>query len=117
MEILSETVHYGEFTFSMIVIVGSMLIFVGLLIVLILSMIFDKKVEKDSVLGSIIMLLLASILAYVLVSEINSGVKISYEATITDFNEVYNSGYKVTDQDGDIYTVEKVNNWNYNNEE
>lgn len=53
------------------------------------------------------MSIIASISIFLNISHINAGAKIEYKAVITDFNEVYNNGYKIINQDGSIYILEK----------
>jgi len=36
-----------------------------------------------------------------------SGVEIEYKVTVTDFNEIYNNGYEIINQEGKIYTLKK----------
>ena len=57
-------------------------------------------------------LVFAGILSIVLVANIfgiagliKDGPDRTFQATITDFNEVYNNGYEIVDRDGKIYTL------------
>ncbi|RKJ50019.1 hypothetical protein D7X33_32730 [Butyricicoccus sp. 1XD8-22] len=45
---------------------------------------------------------------YATYSAYNEGVYVEYKATITDFNEVFNNGYEIVGNEGEIYTLKKV---------
>lgn len=98
MQILSETTHYGEFYFA----VG----FVALVAIVLLLMaigFFNDRI----VLGGVICIILSILMSLAVYNGFKKGANITYKATITDFNLVYDQGYKVTGQDGEIYFLEK----------
>jgi len=106
VHILSTTEHtaayYGEVTAIIIAIILASILVVSVIIIS----------REDGVIikyapAYVITLLFLVALVLLLWHEIEQGVNVTYKATITDFNEVYENGYKIVDRDGDIYILEK----------
>lgn len=71
------------------------------------SMISDREYEFAGVLGATFCGLLAVFFMFGMHMKIKEGAEVTYKATITDFNEAYEQGYKIVSQDGKIFTLEK----------
>lgn len=105
MEILSKTEYYVMHPFigylSLLLVVVFAVISIGLLI----------EGIKDSELPPILFALFFIGLAVISYKGFDFSLErkmiYEYKVTITDFNEVYEKGYKITDRNGKIYTVTK----------
>lgn len=64
--------------------------------------------EINFIYGAIVFGVLASILVFLAIATHRSDPRVEYKALITDFNEVYEQGYKIISQEGKIYTLEKA---------
>lgn len=99
MEILEEVVHWGVYCFNLVVLL------VGLSTVLTLTYLsIVERMLSASFLGTLV----AILMALVLVIAVNNGPRTTYKSVITDFNEVYEQGYKVEYKDGEFYILSKM---------
>lgn len=110
MEILSETVHTGELVFYVIILGVASLGLLGLLIANLWMSIVEREFGFDALMLTVVCLLLGGLTSAGLIAAVNKGANVTYKATITDFNEVYENGYEIIGQDDKIYTLQKKNN-------
>lgn len=54
--------------------------------------------------------IVVGIVGIIVLSQYNNPSTITHEVVIYDFNEVYEQGYEITSQRGDIYTIKKEAN-------
>lgn len=109
MEVLSETTHYASFIGALVILIGFSLIMVGLGIGTIVMGILEKRfTEKDGI-GSFICLAMAALFFYISFIVIDNGANTTIKAIVTDYNEVYDNGYKVIGEEGKITLLQKVN--------
>lgn len=107
MEILSSStdrvLHY-----SLISILGILAI-----LFLILSFMFFLEIIRtgldgaEDLIGLACFVIMGASLSIGVYSGVQKGPTTTYKVIIDDFNEVYQSGYKIVGNDGDIYLIEK----------
>ncbi|MDF1511098.1 MULTISPECIES: hypothetical protein [Bacillaceae] len=90
MEILAETTHWGIYWFILIII-GAVTLVCALGIMSVIVEWAKYGMEGEFIYG--------------IYDTVSSGPDVTYKALITDFNEVYEQGYEIVDQDGKIYTI------------
>jgi hypothetical protein len=100
VEILSTTTLWGEHWF-LIVIMGAVVICIASLAV---GIFFEDSGSERYVYVGILTLLLAAGLT-MLINLVKDGPDRTFQAIITDFNEVYTNGYEIVERDGKIYTL------------
>lgn len=100
MQILSEIHHNGSFIF-MCCLVGGAIGFSAWLTVEVLK----TEDSFPAVLVPFAVLLLMCFCGFRIVS---NGVPVEYKATITNIEEVTKNGYVIVEQEGQIYTLEKI---------
>lgn len=105
MEILNETIHYSEFLFFLFLIGGTALLFVVLAVGFSCVIINERDFSLSSfgVVSIVIVIAIGAITGTVVT--IKRGANITYEAKVTDWNEVYDHNYEVVKQKGDIVTI------------
>ena len=105
IEILSETVHYFDY-YSSIIVLGILALFCLVTAAKChLDSVYREETYKITNRTMSIILLVATFVFLGLI--LAKHPYVTYKAAITDFNEVYNQGYKIVDQDGKIFTLEK----------
>lgn len=106
MKILAENIHWG--TYYSITTIASILCLLTLFmtVALLIEAVKDKSAELAF--GSVLYFAITVLIAVMLSFELVAGPTISYEAIVTDYNEVYENGYEVIEQNGDITTLRKV---------
>lgn len=105
MEILNETIHYGEFWSSIVFFGGLGILLLLMGIAFWWSNIKERNFTLDSVTGASGFTFIGIILAIFTIQTINHGANITYEAKVTDWNEVYDQGYEVVKQKEGIVTI------------
>lgn len=105
MEILYTTEHVLEYWGFIVLAVMLLLLFGSLMFVGLFNLIKEKDYSED--LGAtIICAIFSSVLVASLIMLINQDVRVTSDVKVTDWNEVYEQGYEVVKQKGDIVTVE-----------
>lgn len=105
MKILTETEYYAFHP-----VLGVACLILGLFLLgLVIAMIFTVIKEGDyEYLLPIIFVTVISVPMFVgFNASLDRKMIYKYKATITDFNEVYDKGYEITDREGEIYTLIK----------
>lgn len=95
MEILATHVDYGNFAFA------AMLSILGLVVLLVALFDLDGGDSIFAIVGVILIFGGMIIFATTKPSE-------THDVLITDIKEVYEQGYEIIDQNGKIYTIQKV---------
>jgi hypothetical protein len=108
MEILAKSVEYGEFYFTLILVGLFGLLFLIIGIGLFIHMIVEKYFDLNGISGTIVCTGLGVLMSFALFNIWQDGENVIYKAMVTDFNEVYNNGYKVVGEEGKLYLLEKV---------
>ncbi len=78
------------------------------LVILIASIYAVSKREEGGLIGTFFGLTLTVFVGWGIYSLVTNPTPDKYEVIITDFNEVYEQGYEIVDQRGDIYVVKKT---------
>ena len=105
MEILSKTEYYSFHPILGIFCLIIGIAFLGLVVAMIIEAF--KKEEYALIPISLFFIVLAVVLFLGYNTSLDREMVYEYKVIITDFNEVYEKGYEVTDQNGKIYTVTK----------
>ncbi|WP_096436533.1 hypothetical protein [Alteribacter populi] len=108
MEILAESVSNTEFWLG--VIFGSFFgpVFTGLIVLYTVIMIIERKFDSEA-LGAIFIFTVFSTAGWLgIYFGITSEPTVTYEVIITDYNEVYEQGYEITGNRGEIYEVREA---------
>lgn len=100
MEILAENVEWGPYV--VFIVLSAIFLAVSVLAWISVSVHGGKTFEK--VFSGIMAVLSLTIL----IMFIQEDPLVSYDAIVTDYNEVYENGYEVIEQNGDITTLRKV---------
>lgn len=75
---------------------------------ILVTMIIEKDTDIHGIIEIVIFIALGAFSSLGVLTNIKQGVDVTYKETITDFNEVYDNGYEITGQDGEIYILEKA---------
>ncbi|PAV30302.1 hypothetical protein CIL05_07480 [Virgibacillus profundi] len=108
MEILTQTEHTFQFYFIILLSILSILFLLFLGIGTLVEMISKRKFTPLGIFGVTFALCLTAIIVFGVVMHIDRGAEVTYKATVDDFNEVYESGYKVIGQEDKIYLLKKI---------
>lgn len=104
MEILTETTHWGSYVFVLIFLFA--LILVSLVVItLIITDWAKSEGDASNVIAFVLFLTVGALSCLGINNVVSSGPDVIYKALITDFNDVYEQGYEIVDQDGKIYTL------------
>ena len=103
-----ETIKHTE-EYWMVLVIFMFITIVCLSAVLFSIYVLFYKTDEDSVGYLLIFLMSGCIFASITYKLYIAGPGITYKATITDFNEVYESGYKIVNEEEGIYTLKKNN--------
>lgn len=109
MDILSETTHYISHYLAVIFVSIITLVALGLSLIIIIMSIIEKEFGWNEFGALLCCLGLGIVLTFATVQGIKQGATVTYKATVTDFNEVYNNGYEITGRDGEMYILKKTN--------
>lgn len=105
MEILS-IIHETEKYWGLLFLTGLSIVLILVGIAVCISEIIKKKIK--STWSVLIVLLVALILPLTgFIYTIKEGVNVQYKVIVDDINELHKNGYKIVDQEGKIFTVEK----------
>jgi hypothetical protein len=105
MQILSEDVLTGDFVMNLAVVIAGTILCITIGVGFIFSY-FKSKEKIILVLGAILTVLgLMGIPG--IFYEYEKGAEVHYKAIVTDYNEVYDKGYEIIDQEGKIITLKK----------
>lgn len=107
MNILATVEYHGWFWFILISLSVITLLFIGLVVIGIVSII-REGIDFNSIAALFICALLSTLFGFGTLSAYIDGVQVEYKATVTDFNEVFNKGYEIVKKEGEIYTLTKV---------
>ncbi|QVY62964.1 hypothetical protein [Cytobacillus gottheilii] len=106
MEILAVTTHWFIYLFGLTLIGGfALLLLLGIFVEI--EDWVNSGVDKKSFPGLLIIVFLLTFTCFALTEVIKDGPPKTYDAKVTDFNEVYNNGYHVKGKRGDLYKLEK----------
>lgn len=107
MEILMEGKEMADFVFQL-VFIGYVAVLFGAFSVSFFVDWLKKRNNKSEVkFGSIVCGLIALLFMFLGLSMYNDGATEYYKVKITDFNEVFEQGYEIVDQEGKIYKIVK----------
>lgn len=107
MKILSTTEYTGfHLTMIGINLLAGIFMFVMALTALYLFLTGDYYISLIA--GFLFTAAIGVFLAYGSYQMYKDGAEVTYKATITDFNEVYDKGYEIVDREGEIYTLVKT---------
>jgi len=90
-----------------------MIIFSGIALFLVVAAIYGivttirEGYGNGNLVATIVCAVVAALLTTCVVFGIKEGPTTTYKATVTDYNEVYNAGYKIMRTDGKIVTLTK----------
>ncbi|UTR05182.1 hypothetical protein MM326_13830 [Alkalihalobacillus sp. LMS6] len=99
MEILAENVYTTSHILLGIIIYG--------LIIGAAFLLYVAVTEKEALVSLIIGGFLC-LFSWVGIEHFKSEPAVTYKVIIYDYNEVFNQGYEIISKNGDIYTIEKV---------
>lgn len=101
MEILSESTEWASFIF-----LTALISIMALLAWYVVGLFITYKYKEviDYAFGAVFTFV-AVIATLGVIAIIDAGPDTYYKATITDFNEVYEQGYEIVEQDGKIFTL------------
>ena len=106
MEILNTTAHLLEYWFF-ITLAGVFLLLFGSLMCVGLSKMIKEKDYREDLGATIACTVISLIIVTSLVITFKEGVRITYDVKVSDWNEVYDQGYVIVKQKGEIVTVEQ----------
>lgn len=106
MEILAVVENNGAFYGVIIFMSLLILILIGVIYGYVSDMIKGKNLNRIG--GTLFAFLVLILFVTLMIFTIKEGKPKTYKAIVTDFNEVYNKGYKVVDQEGKIFILKKV---------
>lgn len=107
MEILSQTNHYFEFYGYLLILLVFCLFFGGCTVAFYYSIFKEKDYSLNTISGTVVFTIMTIVLICGLVLTINENVRITYKAKVSDWNEVYDQGYKVVERNDNTVTLEK----------
>lgn len=107
MEILAENVHSGIHVFILILATCAGIFFGLLMVVGIVSIIKDGISGVGEIFVIVIISIITAFMIFAVIVGINEGPDVTFEAIITDFNEVYSRGYEIIEQRGQIYVLKE----------
>jgi len=96
----------NEFVIEIVILSVFFLMFLLPIVILLIEGV-KKRFSFGVVLFMSLCLVAVALAATGIIHSFKSGVEIEYKATVTDFNEVYNNGYEIINQEGKIYTLKK----------
>lgn len=107
MEIVAENTVWGPFLFAIIMFgivagVGILGLFGGVF------MAAEVGIDSDDITGIIVSAILAVVFGLMTAWIAETGPNVKYEAIVNDYNEVYEQGYEIVDQRGEITIIRKV---------
>ena len=105
MEILATNEFVGQFWFEYILMCILTFGFFGMTVLCI--NILCKQFAWGGVIVAILFLAMALTFAFMGNNRYEEGIEIEHKVLITDYNEVYDKGYEVVEQEGDIFTIKK----------
>ena len=116
VEIIDVIVHTKSYWASMVLIVVMSATYLLVGTFMVYASIFgskyriggEKRISPDYIIIGILMIYVGTAYGVGTYELYNQGASISYKATVTDFNEVNANGYEIVYQEGDIYTLEKI---------
>jgi len=105
LEILAENVDRGEFLLLLgfLGVVGAF--FVIIFFAGVAMSISLKSFTSEDFFGLLIGAGISALCIFAFIAVYKSGPNITYEAKVTDFNEVYESGYEIVSKHGSLYTI------------
>lgn len=107
MKILSETTHSGEYLSYCSLATLFALGFLIVLVAIIWEIILKKRARIPDIIGLLCVGTVTALFSIATYHIVSDGARVTYKATVTDFNVVYEQGYTITGQDGEIYLLEK----------
>lgn len=107
MEILAVTTHWFSYLLPLLFLGGVTLISIIAVVAEIGDWIKEKSVDTEAIVPAIVVALIIALFSGFLYAVIKHGPDKTYDAKVTDFNEVYNKGYIVKGKRGDLYQLEK----------
>lgn len=108
MEILAESVGWGDYYFFLSVCTIGALVFGSFIVRAVVMYAQLKSFTSDDFFPLIFIVGLTVLFAAGAYGIQKEGPEITYEAKITDFNEVYESGYEIVSKHGSLYTIRKT---------
>lgn len=106
MEILSETRLMGDFVYGIVLCSVITLVGVILTIAFLTTYLTEKRRISDLLL-TIGAAIATALIAWISVDVLSGGPDVEYKAIVTDWNAVYDRGYKVVETEGKIVTLTK----------
>jgi hypothetical protein len=106
MEVLATITGTGTYYFLLC----TFIVFIAILFCVFISgvvHVVQYGLDIDALSGMLALVILMSMLTFFTFDIYSDGPQVKYKAKITDFNEVYNNGYKVVSHEGEIYTLIK----------
>lgn len=82
-----------------------MLLLFGSMAMVGLSRMISKQKTKGDARATALCVIISTIMIISLVDSFSSGVRVTYEVKVNDWNEVFDKGYEVIKQKGEIVTV------------
>lgn len=107
MEILSETVHSGEFFFFIGILSIVAVVCAVMAIGFIVDFISKKKIDANYAAGFLVTAVLSVFLGIFISVSVKQGAHVTYRATVSDYNQVYEQGYEVIGHEGEIVLLQK----------
>lgn len=101
MDILATVEHTTIFW------IGTILYGAVAVLFVVLGSLANLTGNKQDKIGGLFLLGISILFFFVSFNVYTTGPRVTYKAKVTDFNVVYDKGYEVTDQEGEIYTLKK----------
>ena len=109
MDIIETIENTGQFWYLVLVFGGFTIYFLLSTLKLSYLIIKEKKgIDSDvlKVIGALT--IVVGIVGGLTFAIYSSGAQVYYKAKITDFNVIHENGYEIVDQEGEIYTLKKM---------
>lgn len=106
MEILATETDWLEF-FVLLLFFGGIAFLAIVTLVTVVHDLLRGRGSKGDIPGAIMCLALASVFGLATYEVVDNGPDKTFEAKVTDYNEIYENGYVIVDHRDDIVVIEK----------